>query len=275
MVFIKRPVFIIFLFWFGSLFLGPTDAKALPGGPLAISENSSMIGNGQGVSTPSYWQGLNGHNPAGLAINSTLKVQGTGAAFDSDLSPARASGAVLGGNGTIGAGVEWSQYRRSPLPFGESNLNWGVGVRLSPVHSMIGISGRHNIPGNTAVYTAGLLFDVTRSVRFGLVVEDFTESFNAFSVGLNGQLTSYLEWIVDAGTNRSTNTSIVKPGFKVHVGNLNLSTAYGFRMEGRAAITMTPEWTTAIGFQITSFTAIQYEYQGLTEHRVGLTLKWN
>ena len=73
-------------------------------------EDQTMISNGQGVSSPSFWEGLKSQNPAGLSFNQRLKFQAGAAAFGSDLNPIRASGGVLFGSSAIGGGIEYSQF---------------------------------------------------------------------------------------------------------------------------------------------------------------------
>lgn len=256
-----------------GLALSSLEARA--SGVGGMMEDQTSIPNGNGVSTPSFWDGMSGQNPAGMSFNTTFKVQGTAAAFDSKLSKPKESGGILGGNGLIGAGLEWSKYNTGPITGNGSLANWAVAGRLAAIHSMFGFSGHYSIPGGVGNYDAGTLIDLSRSLRFGAMVTDFTNGLHVVAAGLNYTVMNSVDAVVDGAYRIQNNYGIVKPGLSYHHGFFQFSGAYGVRLVGQGEVFVSSGWSGAIAVRLTHFLLVEYEYQTRTLHRLGLTLRWN
>jgi len=122
-----------------AIILAPEVAQASAGG--GMMEDQTAIPNGNGISTPSFWGGMSGENPAGMSFNTTFKAEATAATFDNTLSSPKESAGILAGNGLIGAGAELSKYSSGPVAGSGSLANWAIAGRMTAIHSMFGFSG--------------------------------------------------------------------------------------------------------------------------------------
>jgi len=124
-------------------------------------------------------------------------------------------------------------------------------------------------------YDAGALIDLDRSLRIGIMLPDVTGGFHTVASGINYTIVPSLDAVVDGAYQIQNNYLIVKPGMSWHSHMLQLSGAYGLRLIGQGGTLVTSGFTGGIGLRLASFMLIEYEYQGLTQHRLGLTLRWN
>ncbi len=268
---------IVFIFCLGvTLELGGVRSALAANAYAAILEDQTSVPNGNGVSSPSFWGGLSGENPAGLAYNTTFKAQGTGASFNSSLSPVYGSGGILLGNGVIGMGAEYARYDSGGNTAYGGLADWGIAGRFVPIHTTIGFSGEYTVPGSVGTYNVGALIDLSRSIRFGAMLVNVSNGLHSsMAAGLNVNILRSWDLVVDTGYRIENMTYVIKPGLNFHHHWFLLSGAYGFKMVGDGAVFVTPQITGAIGVRLASFMLLEYEYQQEALHRVGLTLRWN
>jgi len=236
-------------------------------------EENSMISNGQGVSSPCFWDGLSGENPAGLVLNRSLKFQGGLASFDDHFSELRGSGGVLVGNGLLGAGLEYSQFSEGPAPDGDGQINWGIAGRIGPWS--LGVSGHHYTEGGDGTFDIGALGFVTSNLRWGFQVPDFTHGLHIVAAGLSYSVVPSLDFVVDAAYHLQNENGTIKPGISIHSRMLQLTAAYGFHLTGQGDVWLKRKFTGGLGLELSRNVLLSYEYRGLPEHRLGLTLRLN
>lgn len=240
-------------------------------------EDDHVISNGQGVSSPSFWDGLNGENPAGLSYNQTFKLQAGMAGYGNDLDVLRPSGALLVGNGMLGAGIEYAQYNGGALNSGNAQINWGISGYWTTISTAVGLSGHHATGSSGGSYDLGALIDLSKRLRLGLMLPGFTNGLSVIAGGLTYGMTSSVDLVVDGAIAVSGTKGIrIKPGINVDADWLHLTFAYAPDMAGGTAATFLREGISAgVGTRLARFLLLSYEYQGLADHRLGLTLKLN
>jgi|GEM_PF-2085744 len=260
------------LFAWLSLLLAALSAPPAQAYGSFTREDQSMISNGQGVSSPSFWEGLKSQNPAGLAYNQRLKFQAGAAGFNSSLKPIRASGGVLFGASIFGGGVEYSQFDSGPYASGTGAVQWGLGANVDALRLRLGVNGRH-LSGTSGSYTVGLLFEPVRAVRFGLMVPQIQGGVDQLGAGLTFELDPAIDVVVDGAIEPATHRSMVKPGITLHSDRFHVSASYGLRVQGSADVLLYSRFSGAIGIKIADHAFLEYSYRGLPEHLLGLTLR--
>jgi hypothetical protein len=252
----------------GIVVVGLVSSRAEARGYLStgMPEDNAMVANGQGISSPSFWDGLSGANPAGLIRNTDFKLQGTAATFDDSTNNMRESGAILGGNGTVGAGVEYSNYDAGPFPTGQHQINYGLALNLETLHTAFGVSG-HTVSNNGgSTYDVGALIALTSQLHLGAVIPNFTNGLHVVAAGFTYAADPMVDFVVDAGY----------PGISIHTNLIQATAAYGFRFTGDSDdVLVTTKFTAGLGIKLAEMLLVEYEYRGLPEHRVGLTLRFN
>lgn len=258
--------------------------------PIAqAKEEGAMISNGQGISSPSFWQGLSSQNPAGTIFNQHIKIQGGLAAFEGrtdSLSDTRGSGGLFIGNGLLAAGFEITQYRS--VPYGNSNrVNWGFAGRIPSAGFTIGISGHHDAPGESKSFDVGTLIEIGGRSRLGIMVPDveqYTKSINqfdaagrnrTFALGLTLKIANSLDFVVDGSYGIDRKDGRVKPGLTYYGQWFVVSGSYGFDAIGNGGPLLSKEFSGGIGLMLSRNILVQYQYKVLPEHLLGLTLRLN
>ncbi len=235
-------------------------------------EDQMLISNGQGVSSPSFWEGLKHANPAGLSYNQRLKFQGSVASFDDSLSSVRPSAGILGSVGPLGMGVEYSQFESGPYGSGTGAVNWGMASAIDAASLRMGISG-HHVNGSAGSYDFGLLFDPSRQVRFGLLLPAVQNGLRNVGAGFTFGLDSTFDLVVDGAMDTKTQDSILKPGVTLHAERFVVSAGYGFHLKGTSDPILYSKLSASIGVRIHDHVLLEYSYRGLPQHLLGLTLR--
>ena len=235
-------------------------------------ENQAMIANGQGVSSPSFWEGLKSQNPAGLAQNQRLKFQAATATFDDTTHNLRGSAALLGGEGPVGFGLEYSQFDSVPYAPSTHDISGGLALRLDAIHTDFGITG-HFVNGSSGSYNFGFLFDPGHRVRFGLMGTGVQNGFHDLGAGLTFEIDPAIDLVVDSSYNLSSKDSVVKPGITLHAARFEISAAYGFNAHGTSEPLLYTKFSAAIGIELADHVLLEYSYRGLPQHMLGLTIR--
>lgn len=233
-------------------------------------EDQMLISNGQGVSSPGFWEGLKSSNPAGLSYNQRMKFQGCVATFDSAASTISESAGVLGSVGPVGGGVEYSRFGAGP--YGKGAVNWGLATGLDSASLRLGLSG-HHLSGANGSYDFGFLFDPSRAIRFGFLLPAVQNGLRLAGAGFTFGLDSTFDLVIDGAMDLKSRDSIVKPGLTLHADRFVVTGAYGFRTKGTSDPILYSKVSAAIGMRITDHILVEYTYRGLPEHLVGLTLR--
>ncbi|NDF14921.1 hypothetical protein EB061_06325 [bacterium] len=250
--------------WILSWGAGPAEARPSP-------EDQYMIANGQGISSPSFWEGLKGQNPAGLVNNQRIKFQGTGAFFSDSWSNPRASAAVLAGLGPLGMGIEYSQFDRAPYAPGTSAINWGLATGVRSLGLSLGVSGRHF--ARVGSYTVGLAYQPLTWFRLALLLPNVNQSPKVFGGGVTLEVDPAMDLVLDAATDTRSSALMLKPGITLHADRFHVSGAYGHRYRGSSDPMLSSGLTAAVGLKVSEHWLIEYSYQGLCRHLLGLTLR--
>lgn len=266
----RRFLTLLQLLLLSSFLANAAYARGAGGG----REEDHIVSNGQGISSPSFWDGLKGENPAGLTQNTSLKLQGGLAAFDSDFNPVKPSGALLIGNGLLGAGLEYSTYSSGALPSGSSLINWGIAGYLSSLSTSLGVSGHHQSGSNGGSYDLGVIIGLGSSVKLGVLVPNFTNGLDVLGGGLTFSVDRSIDLVLDSSANLSGGSPhlMFKPGLSIHLDSITATAAYGFGSDTGANL-IAKDLTAGLGFSLGRKLMIGYEYQGAPKHRFGLTLK--
>jgi hypothetical protein len=235
-------------------------------------EDSFMVSNGQGVSSPSFWGGLKAENPAGVSYNQRLKLQSAVAAFSDSTSNLRGSGGVLVGLGPVGAGLEWTQFDSSPYAASNSAIQWGLATDLDAMHLRIGVSG-HHLKSSSGSYTLGMIYEPFRILRVGFMVPAAQNGIHDLAGGLSLELDPAIDLVVDASMNAAQAAGVVKPGITLRGEHFQVSGGYGYRYRGSVDPVLSSKLSAAIGFKITDHVLIEYNYKGLPQHLLSLTLR--
>jgi hypothetical protein len=234
-------------------------------------EDQYMIGNGQGISSPSFWEGLKGQNPVGLVNNQRIKFQGAGAVFSDSVSNARASGGVLAGLGPLGMGVELAQFDAAPYARGTSAVNWGLAADLRAVDVVLGISGHHM--GGAGSCNVGLAYQPLTWFRLALMVPRVNQNPKVFGGGVTLEVDPAIDLVMDAALDTRDSALMLKPGLTLHADRFHVSGAYGHRQRGSSDPLLSNGLTAAVGLKISNHLLLEYSYQGLSRHLLGLTLR--
>jgi hypothetical protein len=241
----------------------------------SMIEENAMVANGQGISSPSFWGGVSGQNPAGLVDNFGLKLQGAAATFDDSTKNARESGGIFLGNGSFAAGAEYSTFNASPYPVGQHQLNFGLGARLSMIHTSVGVSSQSVSTGGGTSDDVGMIMDMA-SLRLAAMIPDFNHGLHILGGGFVWVADQMVDFVVDAGYHLQDKEGIVKPGISIHTNLLQATAAYGFRFAGVSDdVLVTTKFSAGLGLKLMDKILIEYEYRVLPEHRLGLTLRFN
>ena len=236
-----------------------------------MEEDHFVVSNGQGVSSPSFWNGLKGQNPAGMVFNQETKLQiGAGSYSGGSLG----SAAFLMGNGMLGAGAEFEEliYTGGSK---KGKINWGLAGRLEMIMTTLGFSSHTALQGGGTSYDAGLFIEPSRRFRLGLTLPNINASISTVATGVTYQLDESVEMIVDADYNKNASCGVLKPGLSFHTTKLQATAAYGLRFKGNVDQLLKQGFTAGFGFQLAQSLLISYEYHGVIDHRVGLTLRFN
>lgn len=234
-------------------------------------EDQYMIANGQGVSSPSFWEGIKGQNPSGLVNNQRIKFQGAGAFFSDSLNQARASGGVLAGLGPLGMGLEYSQFGSTPYASGTSAVNWGLAAELRSLDLAIGVSGNH--VGRNASYTVGLAYQPVNGFRLALMAPQVNQNPKVFGGGITLEIDPAIDLVMDAALDTRDSAIMLKPGLTLHADRFHVSGAYGHRHRGTSDPLLTAGLSAAVGLKVSEHILLEYSYQGLSRHLLGLTLR--
>lgn len=236
-------------------------------------EEDSIVSNGQGISSPSFWDGLKGENPAGLTQNTSLKLQGGLAAFNGRSDDSlRYSGGLLIGNGLLGAGIEYTTYNGQAFAAGSGQINWGIAGYLSSLSTSIGVSGHHVSGSNGGSYDLGAMIDLSSALRLGVLLPGINSGIDIIGAGITYHAGRQLDLVLDSSINLGSGgpNLMFKPGISVHFDSLMLTAAYGF---GDGPGIVSKDLTAGIGLKVSRGLMLGYEYKGEPEHRLGLTLK--
>ena len=234
-----------------------------------------MVSNGQGVSSPGFWEGLSGQNPAGLINNQRVKIQLGAATFDNSTANARGSAALLAGNGSVAGGIEYSKYNSAPYPQGSAQINGGLALHASSVHTTFGFSGHQYQPNGGSSFDAGILTEIAPMIRFGAIVPDFTHGLHIVAGGFTFNLDPAVDLVVDAAYHLNARNGTVKPGMTLHTDLVQATAAYGIKFTGTSDVFLSSKFTGALGLKVSDNFLVEYEYRALPEHRLGLTLRLN
>ncbi len=235
-------------------------------------EDSFMVSNGQGVSSPSFWGGLKAENPAGVSYNQRLKLQTAVAAFSDSTSNLRGSGGVLVGVGPVGAGVEISQFDASPYATSSPAVQWGLATALDSLHLRIGVSG-HHLKSSSGSYTFGMIYEPFRILRVGFMVPSAQHGIHDLAGGLSLELDPAIDLVVDASMNATQAAGVVKPGITLRGEHFQVSGGYGYRYRGSVDPVLSSKLSAAVGFKLSDHVLIEYSYKGLPQHLLSLTLR--
>jgi hypothetical protein len=237
------------------------------------NEDGFMVSNGQGISSPSYWNGIEGQNPAGIVANSSMKLQLGGGSFSGTDQP-YGSGGLLLGNGMVGAGVEY--LSKSAAGSSNGQINWGLGGRIQSLGTSIGVSSRF-VMGGASVYDAGILVEPNSRFRFGLMVPHVNTTIDTFGSGITIALDNTVDFVVDADYSSVTRGGIAKPGLTFRSQSLQATLAYGLAY--KTGVTtgglLNDSLNAGLGAKIGNSMMFSYEYRGVVDHRVGLTIRLN
>lgn len=234
-------------------------------------EDQYMIANGQGISSPSFWEGIKSQNPVGLVNNQRIKFQGAGAFFSDSLNNARASGAALAGFGPLGMGLEYSQFDAGPYASGTSAVNWGLAADLRSLDLVVGISGHH--VGGAGSYTVGLAYQPLTWFRLALMVPQVNQKPKVFGGGMTLEVDPAIDLVLDAAMDTRDSALMLKPGLTLHADRFHVSGAYGHRYRGASDPLLSNGLSAAVGLKFSNHILLEYSYQGLSRHLLGLTLR--
>jgi hypothetical protein len=239
-------------------------------------EEQFIVSNGNGVSSPSYWNGLQGQNPAGLTANSSMKLQ-LGAGSLSGTNNVYGSGGLLIGNGAVAAGAEY--LSKSAVGSNNGKLNWGLGGRIQSLNTSIGISSHAVANGGAPTYDIGLIIDPSSKFRFGFMVPNFTSTIDTFAAGIAVGVDNSVDVVVDADYSKSVSGGLVKPGLTFRSQSLQATVAYGVSYASGSTIAtssvLNDQLTIGFGAKLGNSMLFSYEYRGVVEHRAGLTIRLN
>jgi hypothetical protein len=264
-------------------FLLTFDAQAIALG----SEDRFMISNGQGISSPSFRNGIAGQNPAGMVFNQSSKLQiGAGSYYEgSQIGKATStsggmfgygSAAVLLGNGLLGAGLEFQNfinYFKDGSPQGM--INWGLGGHLQSLNTSFGLSSHTLLNSAGTTFDLGMFTEVIPHIRLALMIPDFTNGFKTLSGGATYILNEKIEIVVDADYNSTLSIGTLKPGVSFHSDFIHATAAYGLRYLGNGTALLYEGLTAGLGIRVFYPLLFTYEYRGIPLHLAGLTLRFN
>jgi len=238
--------------------------------PSEQPEERYMISNGQGISSPSFSDGLFGQNPAGLVLNHSLKfkaIENLGTfAPATTFNGAYPSGSLLMGNGILGAGVNGGGR-----PY--ESLDWGISGRVQTIFATFGVSSHTTFGVTPSLYDAGALFEPVHSLRFGFMIPHINVALDAFAGGVTYLYSDSIEVVVDADYDSKYSLGVFKPGITFRTDYLQATAAYGLRYLGTTDALLYSGLTAGVGVRVIEPVLLTYEYGGLTTHRLSVTLR--
>ena len=233
-------------------------------------EEQFMVSNGQGISSPSFSDGLFGHNPAGLALNRSVKLKGSegmGKDPTSYYQGSYTSASLMMGNGLLGAGVSGGGR-----PY--ESLDWGVAGRVQTIFSTFGLSCHTALGVVPSLFDAGVLFEPIHSIRIGFMIPHINEAFDAFTGGVTYLYSDSFEAVVDADYDSQFSIGVIKPGITFKTDFLQATASYGMRYLGKNGyVALYSGFSAGVGVKVIEPVLVTYEYGGLTTHRLSLMLR--
>jgi hypothetical protein len=265
-----------------TVFFGASVHASRNGSSAMTGEDYAIISNGQGISSPSFWNGIEGENPAGLVNNQSLKLQVAAGSYSGAFlgsasnvgAGSLGSGGILVGNGMLGSGVDFQEFMNSS-GVKQGKINWGLAGRLQPIATTFGLSSHTLLKGARSTYDAGLMIEPLRQIRVGFTVPNFTNANRTIAGGVTYLLDESVEMVVDADYNSHDSCGVVKPGVTLHAAMVQAAIAYGVRFKGTVNELLNQGFTAGLGIKLAQSLLISYEYRGIPDHRVGLTLRFN
>jgi len=238
--------------------------------PSEVSEEHYVVANGQGISSPSFSDGLFGQNPAGLVLNRSLKlkINGNVGTFE-PLSLPRGtytSASLLVGNGILGAGVSGGGR-----PY--DSLDWGIAGRVPAIFSTFGLSSHTEFGVTPSLWDTGVLFEPFDAIRVGFMVPHINLSLDSFAGGITYLYNSYFDAVVDIDYDSKYSLGVLKPGITFRNDYVEATAAYGLRYLGKDDALLYSGLSVGIGLKVIEPLLVSYEYGGLVTHRLGVTLR--
>ena len=263
----------IVVLWFAFILTGNAHARGMSGA--GGREDNFMVANGQGISSPSFFGALHGENPAGLVLNQTLKLQGGMAAISDSTATLRESGALLVGNGYLGAGAEYAQYNSGAYASGTGVINFGAAGMIPSMATTFGISGHSDTGGGGSSYDFGMFFEFIQRLRIAAMMKNLTHGIGVVGAGLMFNLDPMVDLVLDADSDIKNSLGVVKPGLSLHTDRIHFTASYGYRYRGLSDALLYSKFSAGLGIRISENFLVEYQYRTLPQHLLGLTLRLN
>lgn len=246
-----------------------------------------MISNGQGISSPNFRSGLAGGNPAGMVFNESSKLQIGAGSYHENSQIGRStdsSGGVFGygsttllmGNGQIGAGLEFQNFINY-FKDGTSQgiINWGLGGYLQSIETTFGLSSHTILNGGGTTFDFGMFYEGLPDIRIAFMLPNITKTIQTLAAGVKYSVNDCMEMIVDADYNSTLSLGTLKPGFSFHSDKVHASASYGIRYLGNNSNLLYEGFSAGLGFRVFYPLLVTYEYRGIPDHLLSLTIRFN
>jgi hypothetical protein len=232
------------------------------------NEEAFIISTGLGIASPSFHDGMNGENPAGLSSNLTSKIVSEIRSSDHEFSEVNALGGVLLGNGYLGAGLEYEKIN-------DSRLNWGVSGRIAPIMTTVGFAGHHKIPGTAGNYDAGILISLGGQMQIGISAFDILNAVDRIGLGIIYDIDNMLSFVADVLRDQDNGALLVCPGLALMINpSWIMSLSYAYQITDDAVSERTSGVKGGIGIQFAKPLLFKYEYNDQALHSFGLSIRF-
>lgn len=232
-------------------------------------EEAVIVTTGLGISSPSFHDGLNGENPAGLVANTSSKITAELHSDNNKFSNPKGLAGVLIGNGHFGAGLELQKNNSS------SQVNWGVAGRIAPIFTTLGVSGHHAVPGTKGTYDAGMNIELSKSFQMGIAGFGLSSGPDVIGAGFLWDVDNMLSFVVDGARDLQNDAMVVASGFALNMNrSWVLSASYAYQLTDLAVAGKHAGIRAGVGIRIIQPLLLKYEYNDQALHNLGLSIRF-
>lgn len=236
-----------------AAFLFATSAFAASG------KMDQLIASGTGIVAPSVTASL-GENPAGLMYNNSQKIVGY---LSSNASSLSGGGGYFVGNGSYGSSLAVIRGADGGL-----DLSFGLSILVPGLNTAFGLSTQ-GLGGEGL--NIGALFNPRGDLRGGLLLFDTSDGIDVVGAGLAYALGQDALLSVDGAFDLNQDFASLKPGIRVQVSQLHLSTSYGFALTDSGGVGQIQNgFTVGAGLDVGNSLHVQAYYNHLAEYYAGL-----
>ncbi len=262
--------------YIGLLFILTVSSVLARGG---LTENQRSLAIAAGIAAPSFNVTGDTENPVGYSFNATGKLHGYVSVpqNSNNLSLYDAGGKLNYGRGYYGVSIGYRYSKRASTQ-ADGIVDGGVSGIIKGLNLGFGINGywRASSQSNgkpSADASAAVLFNPYGRLKVGFGVFGINGGANTIGGGVAFGLAKQLTFALDGGVNGEFKGWTIKPGLGIHLMNLQLSIAYGIKLDNSASTGISKELMAGVAIWPSRFFMIQAYFQHDQKVFIGTSLR--